>query len=425
MLTDSSSTGAVAAPRGGSARGGLRVPAPLLIVLGLTIVGAVFRVVDLTSQSYWFDEAQAAHELHLSFGGMLSAWSAGEPNPPLYFLVAWPWAQIFGTGEGGLRALSAVLGIGLIPLVYLSGKELISRRAGLFAAALAAVNPFLIWYSQEAREYMLLCVLATASVLLFARAWREPTGRRLAWWALVAALALLTQYFAGFLIGAEAALLLWRARSRSTLLALAALLVVEAALGIDYYEARALIPGWAPLALVIGAACAAAGTRVAGGSLAVILVAAFIYAGIVIRDSPQYEKANWRAVAATLPVPHQTRAVAAFDGSFAAAPLALYLPGVRWTGTGQIPQTSLTPVRVSELDLVASVYDSLAPRLPAGVRLISHRVVDGYQVDRFALRPTWMMSRTSIAARAGTLFGPGLPIPVVLIQRAPHVGAVS
>ncbi len=517
MLTDSSPTGAVLAPRGGSTRGGRRVPAPLLIVTGLTIVAAVLRVVDLTSQSYWFDEAQAAHEVHLSFAGMLSAWSAGEPNPPLYFLIAWPWARIFGTGEGGLRALSAVLGIGLIPLVYLSGKELISRRAGLFAAALAAVNPFLIWYSQEAREYMLLCVLATASVVLFARAWREPTGRRLAWWALVAGLALLTQYFAGFLIGAEAALLLWRARSRSTLVALGGLVVVEAALmphltghvahpagwigsyplstrieqvpvdfaistlylgpaisygligaaalaavlivllivgednrerlhrvglalalaaaviavpivlavlGIDYYEARALIPGWTPLALVIGAACAAAGTRVAGVGLATILAAAFIYTGVLIRDSAQYQKSNWRAVAATLAAPHQTRAVATFDGLFAAAPLALYLPGVPWTGSGQTPQTSQTPVRVSELDVVASVYDTLA-RLPAGLRPISHRIVDGYRVDRFALRPAWTLSRGAIAAQASTLLGPGLPLPVVLIQRASPIGAVS
>ena len=77
----------------------------------------MLRFATLTSQSYWFDEAQAAHELHLSFGGMLGAWSSGEPNPPLYFLVAWPWARLFGTGEAGLRSLSALLGTALIPLV--------------------------------------------------------------------------------------------------------------------------------------------------------------------------------------------------------------------------------------------------------------------------------------------------------------------
>ena len=66
------------------------------------------------------------------------------------------------------------------------------------AAAFAAVNPFMIWYSQEAREYMLLVALCAASLLFFARAWnRAPAGRDLLWWAVLSALALLTQYFAG------------------------------------------------------------------------------------------------------------------------------------------------------------------------------------------------------------------------------------
>ena len=32
----------------------------------------------------------------------------------------------------------------------------------------------MIWYSQEAREYMLLAALSGASLLYFARAWRDP-----------------------------------------------------------------------------------------------------------------------------------------------------------------------------------------------------------------------------------------------------------
>ena len=137
---------------------------------------------------------------------------------------------MFGTGELALRSLSALLGIAVVPLLYLSGRELISSRAGLVAAALAAVNPFLIWYSQEAREYMLLVALCAASLWCFARAWRRPTGRALLWWAVVSALALLTQYFAGFLIAAEGLALVYRARSRASVAALAAMAVVLAPL---------------------------------------------------------------------------------------------------------------------------------------------------------------------------------------------------
>jgi mannosyltransferase len=200
------------------------------IVIGLTVVAAILRFATIGSQSYWLDESQAAHELSLSFGSMLRAWNSAEWNPPLYLIIAWPWARLFGTGEVGLRSLSAVLGVGLVPLLYLCGAELVSRRAGLVAAALAAVSPFMIWYSQEAREYMLLVVLCTGSLLFFARAWRSRSSRDLLWWAVLSALALLTQYFAGFLIAVEGLMLVYRLRSRASLIALAAQAVVLAPL---------------------------------------------------------------------------------------------------------------------------------------------------------------------------------------------------
>ncbi|MFZ0088710.1 MAG: glycosyltransferase family 39 protein [Solirubrobacteraceae bacterium] len=223
-------TGALTGARPGRRPWPLTAPIATRIVIGLTVLSVIVRFALIDSQSYWLDEAQAAHELSLSFGAMLGAWSRAEWNPPLYFLIAWPWAKVFGTGELGLRSLSALLGAGLVPLLYLSGRELVSSRAGVVAAALASVNPFMIWYSQEAREYMLLVVLCAASLLFFARAWRSPSSRELAWWAIFSALAMVTQYFAGFLILAEGLLLLYRARSRAALIACAVQVVVVAPL---------------------------------------------------------------------------------------------------------------------------------------------------------------------------------------------------
>jgi Dolichyl-phosphate-mannose-protein mannosyltransferase len=208
----------------------LRISPETWLLVGLTLLAAALRFATLTSQSYWVDESQAVHEFQLSFGGMLTAWSHSEGNPPLYFIVGWGWAGLFGTGEAGLRSLSAVAGTALIPVAYLCGRELVSRRAGLVAAALAAVNPFLIWYSQEAREYMLLALLCGGSLLFLARSRKAPTRRNLALWALLSALALLTQYFAGFLVAAEALALLHRVRTRASIAAVAAVAAVEVAL---------------------------------------------------------------------------------------------------------------------------------------------------------------------------------------------------
>jgi len=207
-----------------------RIPSELWVLSGLLVIGAALRFATVATQSYWFDEAQAAHEMHLSLGAMLSSMTTHETNPPLYFVLGWLWVKVFGNGEAGLRSLSALAGCAVIPITYLCGRELVSVRAGLLAAAIAALSPFMIWYSQEAREYMLLAALCGASLLCFARALREPSARKLAWWALFSALAVLTHSFAGFLVAPEAVWLLYRARSRASVLAAASVALVQAAL---------------------------------------------------------------------------------------------------------------------------------------------------------------------------------------------------
>ncbi|MBV9803146.1 MAG: glycosyltransferase family 39 protein [Solirubrobacterales bacterium] len=200
------------------------------LLSGLVLLGAALRFATLGAQSYWFDEAQAAHELQLSLGSMLSFMVSVETAPPLYFVLGWVWVHIFGATEVALRSLSALAGTALIPLAYLCGREFISRRAGLLAAAFVAVNPFMVWYSQEAREYMLVAAFCAASLLFFARAWRAPSGRNIAGWGLFSVLALLTHYFAAFLIAPEALLLLYVARNRAAVAAVAVIGAVELAL---------------------------------------------------------------------------------------------------------------------------------------------------------------------------------------------------
>ena len=202
------------------------------LLLAVIAIGAALRLATLGSQSFWFDEAQLAHEASLSFGGLWHTIGAQETSPPLYFVIAWVWGQVLGNGEVALRSLSALLGIATIPLAAAAARELVGRSAGLLAALLVACSPFLIWYSQEAREYALLIACSAASLWGFARAWERQAASRELWlWAVSSALALLSHFLAGFLIAPEAALLLWRFRGSRAVLGAAALPVaVELAL---------------------------------------------------------------------------------------------------------------------------------------------------------------------------------------------------
>ncbi len=479
-----------------------RVPIESLVLVGLTVLAAALRFATLRNQSYWFDEAQAAHEMQLSFGGLMHTIGAQETSPPLYFVVAWLWAKVFGTGEAGLRSLSALAGTAMVPLAYLSGRELVSKRAGMLAAALATLSPFLIWYSQEAREYMLLGALSGGSFLFFARSLRDPSTRNVVWWAVFSALALLTHFFAGFLVATEAVWLLWRVRNRIVLGAVAAVVAVEASLiplavsdtahplgwltsvplhtrieqvpvtfafaslyqssivnygligaalfaavlivllvsgadghelrgaGIaavlaaavlliplllavarhDFYIARALMPAWIPLAVVVGAACTASRARVPGAAVAAVVGTAFVVALVRIGDHPQYQRPDWRGVAAALGRPSGPRGIVVYNGQLAIDPLAFYLRGIPWNGT------PAAPVAVHEIDVVGSPLDTAVTPAPAGTSMISRRIVAGHLVERFALAQPWTLTPAAIGARAATLLAPAPPAPVVLVQ---------
>jgi hypothetical protein len=194
---------------------------PLLVLAGIVVVGAALRFSTLGLQSYRYDEAvTVGRVLHASFFTTLAEVPHSESTPPLYYLIAWAWSKAFGTGEVWMRSLSALAGTASIAVVYLGAVALpLPRRAGLIAAAAVAVSPVLIWFSQDARAYALVFLLTALSFLFFVRARRDGSGRDLAWWGGISALALATHYFAAFVIVPEAALLLIGGRRRGVILA--------------------------------------------------------------------------------------------------------------------------------------------------------------------------------------------------------------
>jgi mannosyltransferase len=206
----SATTAAAVAPAAGAAR---RL-APWWPLAALIVLAAALRFSTLGLQSFWYDEAYTpVHVLHTSLSATLRAMVHSENTPPLWYVIEWFDYRVFGSGEVALRLPSALAGVATVPVAWAIGRELAGRRAAIITAALVAVSPLFVWYSQEARAYGLFVLSTALALLCFLRAERDPTPGRMAAFAVSGVLALLSHYFAVFLL---VPMVLWLLGGRST-----------------------------------------------------------------------------------------------------------------------------------------------------------------------------------------------------------------
>lgn len=219
--------GAASIPRRAGAAAALREP-HVRWLLAITAAAAALRFAVLDASSYWLDEAFTILIVKAPFGHALELIPETESTPPLYYVLAWGWAKVFGTGEMGVRSLSALCGIATVPFGAAAAARLVERRTGVIAAAFLAFNPFLVWFAQEARAYALMVLLCTIAFYFFVVWLDERRTSTLAAWGIVSALALATHYYAALMIAAQLGWMLFAAPHARRRVALAALPIFAA-----------------------------------------------------------------------------------------------------------------------------------------------------------------------------------------------------
>ncbi len=132
-------------------------------------IGLALRLHNLTYHSLWFDEAVSVYWARQSLPRILEVgFTLVEDRlPPLYYLTLKGWAAIFDFSEFSVRLPSVFYGVLLIPATASLATMLFNRRVALFAALLVTFNPFLIWYSQEARMYAPAVLFGALTVWAF------------------------------------------------------------------------------------------------------------------------------------------------------------------------------------------------------------------------------------------------------------------
>lgn len=179
----------------------------MLIVVLLT--GCFFRFYKIDFQSPWLDEVHTINEVdpRLSPQEIFKIIKIAEPSPPLYFILNHYATKLFGYSVLVIRSVSGIFGILGIVYLYVLGKEMFDKRVGLIASILLTVNPFHIYYSQEARMYSLLFFSSTFSYYYLIRFIRSPSFRLSAFYALSTTLLLYSHFFGFFVLASQCVVL--------------------------------------------------------------------------------------------------------------------------------------------------------------------------------------------------------------------------
>ncbi len=148
------------------------------------LTGCLFaRCVILSAKHLlWADELFTWYPATASFGTMLaSTRDTINSAPPLYFIVAWAWARVFGDAALSLRLLSTFALSAAIFVMF----AVLRRAYGVFAAAIAVglaltfSHSDLLYQSSSARFHTLLIAEVALGIWIYQRMMQRPPSTRL------------------------------------------------------------------------------------------------------------------------------------------------------------------------------------------------------------------------------------------------------
>jgi 4-amino-4-deoxy-L-arabinose transferase-like glycosyltransferase len=138
----------------------------LIILIGFALIAFSLGPYQSYDTNLEFEAASNVVKTGVPY---VKAYGTAIDEPPLGFYVEALFLRVFGLSTGTGVALVTFFGFGSAVLMYLVGKELYGKSAGLFAAALFGLNP---WQLALSRSFLIDTQCLFFSLLL-------PAYRRL------------------------------------------------------------------------------------------------------------------------------------------------------------------------------------------------------------------------------------------------------
>ena len=179
-------------------------PLAVLAAASLILIVALLHAQVYGNRNFRQDEVFVTRLSSLYSWSSLVVDTANDPGPPGWRLLADTWMDYFGRSEEIARALSKLINLVTLALLYQLGNQIFGRRVGLYAIVLLGVYGFAANAMYELRPYPLLIMLVTALHLLFYRWLQQPSRILMLAYTAAGIAAIYTHFFSAFVFPAHA-----------------------------------------------------------------------------------------------------------------------------------------------------------------------------------------------------------------------------
>ena len=129
-----------------------------LFILFISSLFLLFRLLNITEESYWMDELYSATRSNPDKEFLKVYYWGPDPHPPFHYVLLWLGYNLFGFNEYLGRFISVLSGTLVIPATYYFAKKIISERVGVISAVLVSINTTILYFSTEVRSYELMAL---------------------------------------------------------------------------------------------------------------------------------------------------------------------------------------------------------------------------------------------------------------------------
>jgi uncharacterized membrane protein len=147
-------------------------------ILYVFIAAFLVRLIGIT-QSFWLDEATTTNVVkQLDYIDIITKFSVNDFHPPLYYLFMKAWSSLFGYSELSMRMPSILFSLASGWFIYRTALKLSTKTVAFWSAVFFLFNPLIVYYSQEARMYMMTVFWFTLALYLYVDIVRDKLRSR-------------------------------------------------------------------------------------------------------------------------------------------------------------------------------------------------------------------------------------------------------